>query len=336
MFRKIIKWIVWIAIIAAAVYGGYRYFKKAPVSPYVVEKVTRGKLTQTVSVTGEFISNEMADVAFKSPGRVTFLKVDVGEIVKKGQLISTIDKSLLYAQLRQAELDIKYQKKTLSDMVDKRDTNSLDQRDAQRIVVKKYEAARDGILHQLWETSVYSPIDGVVIEKNASVGEMVSANATVVAIADPNDLVIESNVPEVDIVDIAVGQSADVVFDSLSDQDVFKAKVVEIYPASTVIQDVVFYKVKLKLENNDPRLKIGMSCDVDVLAGEKADVLMVPKRAVKSEDEKKYVEILKSDGKTTTTERIYVETGLSGDDGMIEVKSGLSEGQEIITFSSVK
>lgn len=336
MFKKIRKWIIWTLIITAAAFGGYKYFQKEEVNPYVMEKVNRGRLVQTVSVTGEFISDEMAEVAFKSSGRVTVLNVDIGDKVEEGQLIATIDKSVLYEQLRQAEADIKFQKKTLSDMVDNKRLNTIDQRDAQRAIIKKYEASRDAILRQMRETSVYTPINGVVIAKNANVGEMVTASSPIVTIADPENLVIESNVPEVDIASIQIGQSSDIIFDSLTDQDIFKAKVIEIYPASTVIQDVVYYKVKLKMDASDQRLKIGMSCDVDVLTGEKNDVLMISRRAVKQEGGRKYVEILKTDGKTTTTEKVYVETGLSGDGGMIEVKSGLSEGQEIIVFSSVK
>jgi RND family efflux transporter MFP subunit len=330
------KKLIWLVIIIAMAFGGYKYFQKEEASPYVMEKVTKGRLAQTVSVTGEFKSDEMAEVAFKSSGRITVLKVDIGDKVEAGQLIATIDKGVLYEQLRQAEADIKIQKKNLSDMMDKKDTITLDQRDAQRVLIKKYEASLDGILRQMGETSVYSPIAGIVIAKNASVGEMISAGSSIVTVADPENLVIESNVPEVDIASVRLGQSAEVVFDSLTDQDIFKAQVVEIYPASNVIQDVVYYKVKLKMDSNDQRLKIGMSSDVDVLTAEKDDVLMISRRAVKQEDGKKYVEILKTDGKTSFTEKIYVETELAGDGGMIEVKSGLSEGQEIIVFSSEK
>jgi RND family efflux transporter MFP subunit len=335
MIKKARKWIIWIVIIAAVIFGIYKYFQKDEVNPYVMEKVSKGRLVQTVSVTGKFNSDQMADMAFKSSGRITVLKVDIGDRVDKGQLIATIDKSVLYEQLRQAEADIKAQKKTISDMVDKRDLNTKDQRDSQRAVLQKIEAGRDAILRQMRETSIYSPIDGIVIAKNSNVAEMATAGSPIVTIADPGNLVIESNVPEVDIASIQVGQSADIVFDSLTDQDVFKAKVVEIYPASTVIQDVVYYKIKLKMESDDSRLKIGMSCDVDVLTDEKDEVLMVSRRAVKSEDDKQYIEILKMDGKIITTEKVYVETGLAGDGGMIEVKSGLTEGQEIIVFSSV-
>lgn len=323
-------------VIVAVAFGGYKYFQKEEVSPYVMEKVTKGKLAQTVSVTGEFKSDEIANIAFKSSGRITALKADIGDKIEKGQLIATIDESVLYEQLRQAEADIKIQKETLSDMMDKKDINTLDQRDAQRAIIKKYEASRDAVLRQMRETSVYSPIAGMVIAKNANVGEMISAGLSIVTIVDPGNLVIESNVPEVDISSVELEQSADVVFDSLTDQDIFKAKVVEIYPSSTVIQDVVYYKVKLKMDSNDQRLKIGMNCDVDILTAEKDDVFMISRRAVKQEDGKKYVEILKTDGKASTTEKIYVETGLTGDGGMIEIKSGLSEGQEIIVFSSEK
>jgi len=330
--KKYRKRIIWSLIILAVIYGGYKYFSdNKPVTTYVTEDVAKGTLTQTVSATGRFDSNEQVDLSFKSTGRIEKINVQIGDKVVKGQQLAVMEKGALAEQLRQAEADIQAQKNTLSDMVDKKDTTTKDQRDTQRAIVQKVEAARDGVLRQIRETSIVSPIDGIVIQKNNEAGELIAANSLVLAVANPNDLVIESNIPEVDIIKVAVGQSAIVTFDALTEKDVFIAKVIEIDPASTVIQDVVFYRVKLKIDNADGRLKIGMSCNDDILTAEKNDVLMIPERAVKTEGEKQFVEVLKADG--ITIEKVYVETGLSGDNGMIEVKNNLKEGEKVVTLT---
>jgi multidrug efflux pump subunit AcrA (membrane-fusion protein) len=71
-----------------------------------------------------------------------------------------------------------------------------------------------------------------------------------------------------------------------------------------------------------------------VRTNEKDNVLMIPTRAIKEDGKKKYVEVLKADG--ITTEKIYIETELEGDDGMVEVKSGLKGGEKVVTFVATK
>ena len=77
-----------------------------------------------------------------------------------------------------------------------------------------------------------------------------------------------------------------------------------------VIQDVVYYKVKLKLEAMDQRLIPGMSADVDIKVSEKFDVIKISEQAVIREKGNVYVEVIQSDGKT---KKVKIETGTSGD-----------------------
>jgi RND family efflux transporter MFP subunit len=173
-----------------------------------------------------------------------------------------------------------------------------------------------------------------VIARNYEPGENVSPNATLLKIVDPEKMEIQSNVPESDIVKVEIGQPAKVAFDALPSDEILQAKVTEVDPASTVIQDVVYYRVKFKLDNFDSRLKIGMSEDVDILTASKENALMIPLRAVKTEGTDKYVEILK-DEINNITSKIEITTGLEGDDGMTEVVSGnLSVGDKVITLVS--
>jgi HlyD family secretion protein len=212
---------------------------------------------------------------------------------------------------------------------------TVEQRDSQIAQVSQAQAGVDEILDQLKDVNIISPIDGIVIKRNADPGETVvlNLNSPIVTIAQKDDLIITSNVPESDITKLEMDQKAKVTFDALTPEDIFDATVSEIDPASTVIQDVVYYRIKLNLDNLDPRFKAGMSTNIDILTAEKENVLSIPQRAIKTDGDKKYVDILQADN---TTKRAYVETGLEGDGGMIEITSGLKVGDKVVTFVETK
>jgi multidrug efflux pump subunit AcrA (membrane-fusion protein) len=132
---------------------------------------------------------------------------------------------------------------------------------------------------------------------------------------------------------LQIGQKANITFDAFSPDEIFSATVSEIDPASTVIQDVVYYRIKLMLDNLDPRLKAGMSANIDIRPAEKDNVLTIPVRAIKDEDSGKFVDVLQADN---TTKHVKVTTGLAGDEGMVEVTSGLNGGEKVVTFVSTK
>lgn len=331
------KWIIWIIIIAAMIGSVVWYVRsRAPKTTYTTADVTKGDLMQTVSVTGKANPNEQIDLTFRTTGILESIKVDVGDSVENGQVLATIDTGTLMSQLKEAQAQVQYQKETLDYMEKHRSTYKRDQRDAQKAQVEQAQAGISVIKDQLENIDMISPVDGIVIRRTADPGETVvlNLNSPVLTIARRGDLVIESNVPESDIVKLQIGQKADITFDAFSQDEIFSAAVDEIDPASTVIQDVVYYRIKLKLDNLDPRLKAGMSANIDVRTNEKDDVLMIPTRAIKEDGKKKYVEILNADG--ITTEKKNIETGLEGDDGMVEVKSGLRSGEKVVTFVATK
>ena len=309
---------------------------KKPVTVYTTADVTRGNLAQTVSETGTIKTVNQTDLSFKISGRVVSLLGDVGDPIKTGQLLARLDMGTLGSQLKQAEYELKYQKETLSNMKDNKSTYGEDLRDAQRARIKSAEEGIVSVESQIRDTYMYSPIDGMILKRNVDPFETTVANSPtpVFTVGDPSNLEIETFVPESDITKIQLGQNAAVTFDALTPQDIFSAKVIEIDPDSTVIQDVVDYRIKLKLDNLDPRIKSGMSANIDIHTAKVANVLMIPIRAVQTEGNNNFAQILNSDGKSTT--KVQVKTGLSGDEGMIEVKSGLSQGQKVVTFVQTK
>ena len=199
-------------------------------------------------------------------------------------------------------------------------------------VVASAKAGYDIALNNLSKAVLKAPVSGTIVEVNNKVGEILGTGVIKESFARiiADDYIIESNIPESDIVKLKLGQFAKVTFDALPAGDEFDAELIEINPAETVIQDVVYYGIKLKLTNVDPRLKVGMSANIDVATNEKADILMLPLRAIKLNNGEKSVEILKADN---TTEEVKITTGLEGDGGMVEVKSGVKEGDKVVTFT---
>ncbi len=186
------------------------------------------------------------------------------------------------------------------------------------------------------ETIIRAPIDGVITDVIYSIGEQTSLAEPAIKMLAVENFEIEVNIPESDIVKINVGDGAEITLDAFSFEEIFKGSVTTVNPAQTEIQDVIYYRVTVTFNDIQAdnvsslmdKIKPGMTANVDVNTGRKNDVLIIPLRAVKEEGTSKYVEIL-TNGQP---QKIEVALGLKGDDGLVEVVSGLQAGQEVITF----
>lgn len=333
--KKWKKRVIWIVVMLVVAAGGFFYFtSKKTKTTYITEEAKRIDVKQTVSVTGTINPDTMIDLGFKVSGIVKEMEVDVGDTVKKGQRLAKVDPSTLLADLEASNQDIEYYDETYDFMKDNKDTYEKEQREAQKALVRKAEALNRAAWIKVGETYIYAPISGTIIKRNVDIGEIAIYNSTILTVAE-GKMEIEADVPESDIIKVALGQKADISFDAFPVDVIFEAEIVEIEPASTVIQDVIYYKIKLKLDNIDEKVKTGMSCDVDIKTAERKDVIAIPLRAVRTEGNKEYVEILK-DEKNNVVEKVEVTTGLEGDDGIVEIKSGLNGGEKVITLTSAK
>jgi HlyD family secretion protein len=246
-----------------------------------------------------------------------------------------INKGTLPEQLNQAQHEVNVQKNILKNMKRNSSTYKYFQKEAQGETILAAEASVRAIVSQVNDTNLVSPIDGVVIGRAVNSGENVVMNGSVVTVAKQNDLIIFSNVPESDIAKLSVGQKADITLDAFGDSEIFSGTVASIDPASTVIQDVVYYRIKLSLDNLQEKIKAGMTANIDVRTAERNNILMIPTRAVQFEGKQATTEVL-TDVVKNVTEKRNITVGLSGDDGLVEVMSGVKEGEKVVTFSKTQ
>jgi len=177
---------------------------------------------------------------------------------------------------------------------------------------------------------VVAPVSGTVTQIDIKVGEQAVATKEVMILQDVGSLHAEADVSEANIASLQIGQPIDYTFDALGPDQHFTGKVLTINPGATVVSGVVNYKVKGNLENI-PNIKPGMTANMTILVAKKDNVLSVPSTAVINRNSKQYVRII-DDAKNKTYHEVEVKTGLQADGGLVEIISGLSEGQKIVTY----
>ncbi|MBD3248092.1 efflux RND transporter periplasmic adaptor subunit [Candidatus Falkowbacteria bacterium] len=204
--------------------------------------------------------------------------------------------------------------------------------DLYRSKVRQAKASLDLIGKQIEDSVIRSPIDGRVVKSEFELGEQVGRSVTAISVLKENEFEIEIDISESDIAKVEVDDMAEITLDAFGDDVVFKGKVGFIEPAETVIQDVIYYKVRVDLDDeldNMENIKSGMTANVTITTGGKNDVLVVPMRAVLESGDKKYIRVWK-DGRVEEHE---VDTGLRGDGGYIEIFDHVKKGDEVITYT---
>jgi len=200
---------------------------------------------------------------------------------------------------------------------------------SQEAAVRQAQASVQSVQVALSKTILRSPIDGVITVQGAKLGQIVTvttasaANQSLISIISEKKLEVDAYVPEVDIGHLALGQPAKITFDALPGEN-FSGKVMEIDPAETVIGGVVNYQIKISLDSSDQRIKSGLTANLSVQTALKKNVILLPQYAILQNDNGIFVRI--PEGKTTKD--VPVKLGIRGQDGSVEIVSGVEAGTE--------
>jgi HlyD family secretion protein len=203
--------------------------------------------------------------------------------------------------------------------------------------VNEAQSALDLAGKQIDNSIIKSPIDGQVVKDNFNVGEQVGAAVPAFSVLAENNFEISVDISESDIIKVKDDDAVEVTLDAFGPDVKFNAGVYFIEPASTVIQDVIYYKVKIRFSETADKLagvKPGMTANVTIITDKRENVLTVPERAIiEKENGDKIVRIM-AGGKITEAP---VKTGLRGDDGSIEILEGnVHEGDVVVILINTK
>jgi len=300
MKKKTIKWIVILGIIAVVlavffiIRGKKSGNKELVIRTHVVTNYT---VENTVTATGTIEPVETVEVGTQVSGKVVTIYVDFNSEVKKGDLLAELDKLTLneslsraQANLTSAESQLKYAKLSFErtqQLYDAKAATLADYEAAQntytqaQMSMKNAQAQYDQAKVDLSYADIYSPIDGVVLDRAVEVGQTVAASfSTPTLFTLANDLTrmqVEANVDEADIGQVKLNQRVTFTVDAYPD-DVFSGTVNQIRMQPTTTSNVVTYTVIIDAPNPDLKLFPGMTASVTIVTEEQTG-LAVPAEA---------------------------------------------------------
>ncbi|HNY35956.1 MAG TPA: efflux RND transporter periplasmic adaptor subunit [Candidatus Pacearchaeota archaeon] len=198
----------------------------------------------------------------------------------------------------------------------------------QKLAVEEKEQNLSEAKNTLAKYTITAPFSGTISTVNVDKGDTANSG-TIMGSIITQEKIATITLNEVDIAKVKVGQKVDITFDAL-DGVTIQGEVAEVDAVGTVSQGVVSYGVQISFGTDNESIKPGMSISANIIIDSVSDVLTVPSAAVKTVGGKSYVQVMNSSGKI---ERKIVETGLT-DDATIEIKSGLSEGDKVVTSTN--
>ena len=301
--KKIGIAIVVIAVLAVAAFLILRKSEK-PQMKYKTAEIHRGSIVNTVTATGTIEPIVQVEVGTQVSGIINHIYVDYNSVVKKGEVIAELDKTTLEADLASSsatlqsnKTEYEYQEKNFlrsRGLHEKKVLSDTDYETAEYQYNKaksSYEKSQSDITkarQNLEYATIYSPIDGVVIDRAVEEGQTVAASfntPTLFTIAnDLRQMRVIADVDEADIGGVVEGQQATFTVDAFP-EDVFKGSVTQVRLQPTTESNVVTYEVVVDAPNPDLKLKPGLTANLTIYTMQKDSVLLVPLKALRFQPE---------------------------------------------------
>ncbi|MCB2196299.1 MAG: efflux RND transporter periplasmic adaptor subunit [Bacteroidetes bacterium] len=322
---------------------------KEKIEEYQTTPVKKRTISSSVIATGIVKPQTGAEVKVGSriSGIVKELNVNVGDIVKKGDLLAKLEETELRAEYNQslanlenAKTVLKYAKIEMERQQKLLEKNFTSQQNFDN-AVREYELALTGKKQaeanldyakvQLDYTNIIAPTSGVVASISTQEGETVAAMfaaPTFVTIIDLNRLEVRAYVDETDIGKINKGQKVEFTVDTYSDVK-FEGIVQAIYPKAEIIDNVVNYVSIIEITNKHGKLlRPEMTTTVDIITESIENVLTVPNKAISRSEGSNVVYTMENENIV----KKIVETGAQGR-LYTQIVSGLKENERVILNS---
>jgi HlyD family secretion protein len=315
-FAHVGRWLLGI-LLAVGVLVAVRWWTGTaePVAAtYVMQNVTRGDLTVTVTATGTLTPINQVDVGSELSGIVKTVGADYNDRVRAGQVLARLDPTKLQAQASQiraaleaarakaqqtqatleearaqyarAEQLANQQLLPQSDLETARATFKRAEADRSNAAaaVTQAEATLQATETDLTKLVIRSPITGVVLKRTIEPGQTVAASFQAPVLftlaEDLTKMELDIDVDEADVGQVQAGQEATFTVDAYPDR-IFKARVSKVSFSSTTTGGVVTYKTALNVDNSDLLLRPGMTTTADVLVRKVSNALLVPNAALR-------------------------------------------------------
>jgi len=358
VIRRILYLLAALVLVFLTYWYGYKQ-KAAPDAeekrfvPVEVETVGTGSIEETIQLTGWIKAKQVVDVASKVPGRVESLRIlsDEGDLavveegvsMRKGQQLAVIDHDIYLAHLAAATSSVMAKEVELADTEREKkriialyEGGSATEQSKDKVVTAAELAAASLELTKanlelaklnLRESTIVSPIDGIVTAKHIDEGNMVRAGDRIVTIADMETVKLIVAVAERYGAEICAGMPAKIRVDTFAERQ-FEAKVYSIHP--TLDAQTNTLQVEIHLDNGELLLKPGMFARVTLVTKQKADAVIIPRDVILGgKIGGHYVYVIEEASAEKIARKRFVEVGIKQAD-MYEIIDGVKAGEKLV------
>ena len=265
------------------------------------------------------------NIAPQMAGRITKINVEIGDFVKEGQVLAEIDK----AQLLQAQLQLQNQEVELQRLKSLYEEGGLSQSDYDAIQLQ-YNVLKTQVDNLLENTTLRSPINGVVSARNYDVGDMYAMSMPIFTVEQIVPVKLLIGVSETDYSKVKKGDSVTVTADAIPDKT-FYGKINRIYP--TVDPATRTFTVEVKIDNSYRTLRPGMFARATVNFGSNNNVVIPDVAVVKQQGSgERFVYVLNEDN-TVTYKKVVLGRRMGAE---YEVLEGLQDGDKIVIGGQIR
>ena len=290
--------------------------------------VQRVDFMRYATIQGAVESDNIVSVSAEVGGKITSLTVDEGDVVRKGQLIATIDLDALRKQRAELETslnlarDIFDRQQRLWDQEIGSEVQYLQARNN----VDRLEKSIETLDYELTKENLYAPYSGVVDMVNLKAGETTGPGTPIIMILDTRNIKVVADVPENYLGKVTRGETVDLYFPALGEERQAKVTLLgrKIDPANRT------FKIEIKIPYHEGLYKPNLLTEVRINDYTEPDVLVISQEIVQQEvGGKDFVMVARATPKGTHAEKVYIRTGESYE-GSVVVTDGLTEGDQLI------
>ena len=298
--------------------------EEAPI-PVEVTEVASGAIASYISATANLVPEDQVKVLAEAEGRLAKLEVDEGHMVKKGQVLAFLVREDAEIALSKAELKASNTKQAFDRAQGTRE-QGLISAEAFGKLEMDYEMARQEVAEAEWrlaKTVIRAPFSGRVTERVCTLGQHIRPGDELFSVADFDPLVARIYLPERDVISLAEGREVRISL-AAGSEVTFAGRIRQIAP----VVDTATGTVKVTVEAVKPPTAVrpGAFVTVDIVREQHDAALLLPREAVIRELRSAHVFVAHGD----TAFKRAVELGLEEDD-MVEVLSGIAEGDNVVT-----
>jgi membrane fusion protein (multidrug efflux system) len=303
--------------------------EKIPPVPVETSVPFRGDIFATYTGTAPIEAFAEADVIAKVDGEVRELHVEEGDMVSKNQILATLDGDRLRLELSESQARLKKMQRDFQRNKELQDKGLISEGDFERIQydLEALEASFNLASLELDYTKIRAPIKGVISERYLKLGNTIKTGDPVFRVTSFDPLVAYMFVPEREFRQITAGQPVHIEVDALSGPPII-ATVTRISPV--VDPATGTFKITIELRGGDQKIKPGMFGRMSIVYDKHENVLQVPRSTIIESANDSYVFVVED----RLGLRKPVETGFSNN-GMVEITSGLTDGEHVITIGHV-